>query len=95
MSEENTLPHHMKKAVALRFEETKNLAPIVSAKGQGYVADEILKRAIEADVPIQEDRSLVEMLSQIDINQAIPEDLYLVVAEVFAYIYHVDQSKNK
>ncbi|GEM03448.1 hypothetical protein HMI01_04360 [Halolactibacillus miurensis] len=94
MTEEKERPHHLKKAMALRYNETKDLAPVVSAKGQGYVAEEIIKRAHEAGVPIQEDQSLVEMLGQIDINQAIPEELYLVVAEVFAFIYHVDRSNE-
>ncbi|SDB88490.1 flagellar biosynthesis protein [Pelagirhabdus alkalitolerans] len=82
---------YRKKAVALEYDQTKAQAPVVKAKGQGYVADEILKRANENDVPVQEDKSLVEVLSQLNINDKIPEDLYQAVAEVFAYVYQVDK----
>jgi len=84
-----------KKAVALHYDQKKSTAPIVKAKGQGYVASEILKRAKESGVPIQKDESLVELLAQLNINDRIPEDLYQVVAEVFAYIYKIDQKIKK
>ncbi|MBU5594945.1 EscU/YscU/HrcU family type III secretion system export apparatus switch protein [Amphibacillus sp. MSJ-3] len=84
-----------KKAVALQYDQEKAPSPIVKAKGQGYLAEEILKRAKESGIPIQEDKSLVEVLSQLNINERIPEELYQAVAEVFAYIYKVDQSKKK
>jgi len=85
-----------KKAVALQYDQEKASAPIVTAKGRGYIAEEILKRAKDANIPIQEDKSLVEILSQLNINDRIPEELYHVVAEVFAFIYKVDRAqKNK
>lgn len=89
------LPHHLKKAIALRYDQTRDMAPIVSAKGQGYVAAEIIERANEAGVPIQQDQSLVEILSQININEAIPDELYLAVAEVFAFIYQLDEAQRE
>lgn len=92
MTEQHERPHHLRKAMALRYDETKDLAPVVSAKGQGYVADEIIRRAHAAGVPIQADKSLVEVLGQLEVNEAIPEELYLAVAEVFAFIYQVDKS---
>lgn len=95
MSDSYERPYHLRKAMALRYDETKDLAPVVSAKGQGYVADEIIKRAHEAGVPIQEDKSLVEVLGQLEVNEAIPEELYLAVAEVFAFIYQVDKSSGQ
>ena len=47
------------------------------------------------DIPIQEDPSLVELLSQINLNQQIPEELFKVVAEVFAFIYRLDRQASK
>lgn len=88
MSEQET---YRKKAVALGYEADTDVAPKIKAAGRGYVAEEIIQRAKEMDLPIQEDSSLVELLSEITINETIPEDLYQVVAEVFAYIYQVDQ----
>lgn len=82
-----------KRAVALGYEVTRDSAPTIKAKGKGYVAEEIINRAKEHDIPIQEDKSLVELLSQLEIHEKIPEDLYEVVAEVFAFIYRVDRDQ--
>jgi flagellar biosynthesis protein len=85
-----------KEAIALKYNTELDSAPKVVAKGKGVIADEILSKALEFGVPIQEDPSLVEVLSQLEINQTIPEDLYSVVAELFAFIYRADQQlKNK
>ncbi|ADU30774.1 EscU/YscU/HrcU family type III secretion system export apparatus switch protein [Evansella cellulosilytica] len=81
-----------KRAVALGYNRSEDEAPVVKAKGKGYVADEIIKRARENNIPIQEDSSLVEILSQLEMNERIPTALYGVVAEVFSFVYRVDQS---
>jgi len=83
--------NHLKRAAALSYDEGKQIAPELSAKGIGLVAENIIKKAKENNVPIIEDPSLVELLSKLDINEAIPEQLYEAVAEVFAFIYQVEQ----
>lgn len=84
--------HYIRKqAIALKYDPTVSSGPIVAAKGKGKIAEEILAKASEAEVPIYEDPSLVEVLGQLDLNTAIPEELYQAVAEVFAFIYHLDQ----
>lgn len=80
-----------KKAVALSYDSSIHNAPEVVAKGTGETAELILKLAKDNDVPIQEDPSLLEMLSKLDINESIPEELYQAVAEVFAFIYSMDK----
>lgn len=82
----------IKSAVALSYDMEKDVAPIIKAKGKGFVAEQIIERAKENNIPIQEDPSLVELLSQLEINEAIPEELYEVVAEVFAFIYRIDKN---
>ena len=62
-------------------------APTVSAKGRGYIAEDILKIAKEHDVPIKEDKDLVQFLSKVELGTEIPETLYLAVAEVIAFAY--------
>jgi len=85
-----------KSAVALKYDLELGDAPRVTAKGQGLIAENILKKAEEAGVPVQEDPTLMELLGQLDVNEMIPERLYGAVAEVFAYLYHIDQShKNR
>lgn len=83
-----------KKAVALKYDETKSPAPEVSASGAGLIAEKIVHEAKEHNVPILEDGSLVELLSELNINETIPEELYQAVAEVFAFIYRTDQQMN-
>ncbi|WP_208592458.1 EscU/YscU/HrcU family type III secretion system export apparatus switch protein [Gracilibacillus suaedae] len=86
---------YRKRAAALQFDAEMDVAPKVTATGKGYVAEEILDRAKKNNIPIQSDPSLVELLSELNINEQIPEELYQVVAEVFAYIYQVDQKAAK
>jgi flagellar biosynthesis protein len=87
---------HIKQAVALRYDQERDISPRVSALGKGYIAENIIEKAKEHQIPIQEDASLMSLLSELNLNESIPEELYHAVAEVFAFIYKADQSiKNK
>lgn len=77
----------IKKAVALRYQPARDQAPVVAAKGQGRLADKIIALAQEHGVPIKEDPDLVEILARLEVDQEIPPDLYLVVAEILAFVY--------
>ncbi|WP_458700549.1 EscU/YscU/HrcU family type III secretion system export apparatus switch protein [Sulfurospirillum sp. 1307] len=79
----------MKKAVALRYNQKKENAPKVVAKGQGKIAERIIKIAEENELPIKKDEDLVELLTKIDIDKEIPQNLYKAVAEVFSFIYNI------
>ena len=83
--------HKRKEAVALTYDPSQSDAPKVIAKGKGKIAENILEKAKEHDIPIQEDPSLLEILGQLNIDESIPEELYKAVSEVFAYIYHIDR----
>ncbi len=76
-----------KKAAALRYDTSKENAPRVLAKGEGEVANNIIKIAQLNNLPIKEDADLVELLSKIDIDKEVPAALYKAVAEVFSFIY--------
>ena len=81
-----TNPTHF--AVALKYDNTLNQAPIVVAKGADYLAFKIKEIAKEHDVVIYEDKPLARMLySNVDIGREIPTELYQAVAEVLAYVY--------
>ncbi|MEW9108574.1 MAG: EscU/YscU/HrcU family type III secretion system export apparatus switch protein [Cytobacillus gottheilii] len=84
-----------KTAVALSYDQSSESAPKITAKGSGYIAENILEKARENDIPIQQDASLVELLGNLNINENIPEDLYQAVAEVFAFIYRADKAAGK
>lgn len=80
-----------KKAVALKYEPERSSAPVVVAKGQGVIAEEILRKAQENGIPVQEDASLVEVLSKLDLDQEIPPELYQLVAEILSFVYRSDK----
>lgn len=74
-------------AVALRYNPQTQSAPSLVAKGRGKMAEKILEIAREHDIYIHEDPAIVEVLSQLDLNEEIPQELYLVVAELLAFVY--------
>jgi flagellar biosynthesis protein len=80
-----------RRAVAITYDPARQDVPVVTAVGEGLVADEILRRAREAGVTVTEDAALATVLSQIDVGAMIPEELYTVVAEVLAYVYRLDE----
>ncbi|WP_029521747.1 FlhB-like flagellar biosynthesis protein [Persephonella sp. KM09-Lau-8] len=84
-----------KKAVALKYERGKDNAPKVIAKGKGHIGEKIIQIAKEHNIPIKEDPVLVEALSQIEINQEIPPELYKAVAEILAFVYRQTKKIEK
>ncbi len=74
---------------ALRYRRGEDSAPIVVAKGSGYVAKGILSLARKNGVPVREDRNLIELLSIIDCYEEIPNEMCQAVAEILAYTYKV------
>lgn len=83
-----------KKAAALRYEQGYE-APIVSAAGMGVVADKIIENAQKSNVPVVYDEELANLLSNVDIGDSIPFELYEAVAKVIAYIMEVDKNMKK
>lgn len=81
-----------KEAVALTYNSEQFSSPKVVAKGKGKIAENILEKAKNHNVPIYEDPNLVELLGQLDLNETIPEELYQAVAEVFAFVYKLDNT---
>lgn len=83
----------MKKAVALRYDPSKEDSPRVIATGKGTTAENIIKIAELHNLPIQEDADLVELLSKVELDKEIPEKLYIAVAEVFRFLYDITRQK--
>jgi len=83
------------KAVSLRYDEDTDRAPTVTAKGEGRVARKIIELAEDNDIPIYEDEDLVELLYTLDLEEQIPPSLYEVVAEVFAFVYQLNQEQKR
>ena len=74
-------------AVALKYDGED--APTITATGEGSVADEIIRIAKEANVPLYENADLVALLSKLELGDNIPEVLYKVIAEIIAFAYHI------
>lgn len=74
-------------AVSLEYDGTG--APKVSAKGYGYIAEEIIQIAKEHDIPITTDKQLVDLLSQVELDEEIPEALYEAVVQVLIFAYQL------
>ena len=83
-----------KTAVALSYEVEKG-APTVVASGTGHVAERIIEKAKEADVPLHEDAKLADTLAKLEIGDAIPPELYSVVAEILVFVDDMEKLKKK
>lgn len=87
-----TNPTHL--AVALRYEEGENGAPVVVAKGADRVAIRIKEIAKENDVPIIENKPLARLIyKEVEVDSEIPADMYQVVAEVLAVVLRMKKKK--
>jgi flagellar biosynthesis protein len=86
-------PEDTKKAAVALTYETGSLAPRVVAKGRGIIAEEIIKRAAEAGVYVHESAELVSLLMQVDLDDAIPPQLYVAVAELLAWLYRLESGE--
>lgn len=84
-----------KSAVAIRYDRANMSAPRVVAKGRGIVAEKLIGMARENDIPIVENKLLVEMLENLNLEQEIPPELYQVVAEVLVTIYKAESGAKK
>jgi flagellar biosynthesis protein len=81
------------RAVALKYQPQSDSAPRVVAKGQGELAEKIIAIARDHGIHIYEDPDMVELLSQLDLKEEIPADLYVVVAELLAFVYGVNRKE--
>lgn len=78
------------KAVALKYDQEKDGVPKVIAKGRGEIAEKIIEIARANNLPLYEDKNLVQILEALELETEIPPDLYRAVAEVLAFIYRLN-----
>ena len=83
-----------KRAVALQY-GPDDAAPVVVASGMGYLAERIVEVAQESGVPVYEDDSLATILSQLNLGQQIPEELYQAIVEIYVYFLNFDTAKRE
>ncbi|MBU44446.1 MAG: hypothetical protein CMN76_14590 [Spirochaetaceae bacterium] len=75
------------KAAALSFDEARDMAPRLMARGEGELGERILELARRHNVTIVQDPSLTDFLQGVKVGQEIPENLYRAVSRIFAYLY--------
>ena len=84
----------LQNAVALTYRGGAG-APRVSAKGNGLIAEEIIRRAREAGVPVHASRELVGMLMQVDLDASIPPLMYRAIAELLAWLQRIENDASR
>lgn len=85
---------HKKTAVALSYDPSDE-APRILASGKGHLADKIIEKAKEAQIPLYQDEKLATSLTKLEIGDMIPPELYEVVAEVLIFVDQMDRIKQK
>lgn len=75
----------MKSAVCLRYKEGER-APLVVARGQGFIAERIIEKARESNIPLYTDPNLAGLLMALQPGDEIPKPLYEACAKVIAFI---------
>lgn len=83
-----------KKAAALAYEEYKDHAPRVVASGQGKIAETIIAKAREYQVPLFCNAELVDSLIKMEVNSNVPEALYQAVVDVFVWLQNTEHTAH-
>ncbi len=83
-----------KQAIALSYDPEQD-APKVVASGKGALADKIIEKAKEADVPVHRYDKSADTLSRLEIGDAIPPELYEAVAEILVFVDAMDKIRAK
>jgi flagellar biosynthesis protein len=86
-------PNKRQLAVALAY-RSHEAAPRVVAQGHGVIAQAIIERARKHGVYVHESEELVGLLMQVELDQHIPPQLYLAVAELLAWLYRLEHGEN-
>ena len=81
----------IKKAVALKYDPSSMNAPEVVAKGVGKVAERIIEMARKHGIPVEERPDLVDDLLRLELFSEIPEEMYMVIAEIYAFLKRYDR----
>lgn len=83
-----------KQAIALEY-DPNDVAPRVIATGSGQLAEKIIATARKEDIPVHQDAKLAATLSKLDVGEAIPPELYEIVAEILVFVDAMDKIKGK
>ncbi len=91
MKESKAIKNKYIKASALRYEPGNDNAPVLVAKGRGDVARKIIEIAKKENITVMENGALADILDKLDIYEEIPQELYKVVANIFAFLHKLNE----
>lgn len=80
------------KAVALQYDGES--PPLVTAKGEGRLAKQIIASAKKNGIPLEQNEELTELLAKVRIKEEIPQALYLAVSQILVYLYFLDEQQS-
>lgn len=83
-----------RKAVALRYRQGEDRAPVLTASGQGFTAEKIIEIAKQHGVPVHENKEVAEALKDLKLGEEIPEELYHAVAGILAFVFQADSEQG-
>jgi flagellar biosynthesis protein len=81
-------------AIALKYDQNKDSAPRVVAKGMRLKAEKIREIAKQYNIPVMKNLPLANALYRVDVGQEVPEELYDAVAEVLNFVYALQQEQQ-
>lgn len=80
-----------RQAAALRYDPEQDDVPVLTAFGEGHMADRIVEAAAGYGVPVMEDKNLASVLSKLSVGDQIPPQLYEVVAKILVFVGEMDR----
>ena len=83
------------KAVALKYQEDTDVAPVVIASGCGNVAEKIIDIAENKGIPVFRDDSAASLMCMLEVGRPIPVELYQVVAVIYGQLIKISQDVKK
>ncbi len=82
-------------AVALAYDPQRDRAPRVVAQGYGELAERIIDEARRHGVFVHDSPELVGLLMNLDLDEVIPPELYLVVAELLVWLAELERAQGE
>ncbi len=81
-------------AAALGYDIEKDNAPKILARGRGEIAQKIIEKAREEEIPIHSDQDIVKILVKMELGEETPPQLYRAIAEILSFIYNLDSDPD-
>lgn len=81
-------------AAAIKYEKADK-APVLTALGEGRIADKIVEVATRTGVPLYNDEDLAYRLKELDTGKEIPPELYEIIAEILSFVYFLDRKEGE